>query len=47
MTVAAPLEIRVRRASRRLEIDFAGGARFTYPAEYLRVAKPQRRGAGP
>ena len=40
MTVAAPLEIRVRRASRRLEIDFAGGARFTYPAEYLRVQSP-------
>jgi DUF971 family protein len=40
MTTAAPLEIRVRRASRRLEIDFAGGLRFTYPAEYLRVESP-------
>jgi DUF971 family protein len=40
MTTAAPLEIRVRRASRRLEIDFAGGLRFTYPAEYLRVQSP-------
>ncbi len=37
---AAPVEIRVRRASRRLEVDFAGGERFSYPAEYLRVESP-------
>ncbi len=37
---AAPLEIRVRRASRRLEVDFAGGDSFSYPAEYLRVESP-------
>ena len=36
----APLEIRVRRASRRLEVDFAGGLTFSYPAEYLRVESP-------
>jgi DUF971 family protein len=36
----APVEIRVRRASRRLEVDFEGGLRFTYPAEYLRVESP-------
>ena len=36
----APIEIRVRRASRRLEIDFEGGQLFTYPAEYLRVESP-------
>jgi len=36
----APVEIRVRRASRRLEIDFEGGQQFTYPAEYLRVESP-------
>jgi DUF971 family protein len=36
----APVEIRVRRASRRLEIDFEGGQAFTYPAEYLRVESP-------
>jgi DUF971 family protein len=36
----APLEIRVRRASRRLEIDFEGGQQFTYPAEYLRIESP-------
>ena len=35
-----PLEIRVRRASRRLEVDFEGDARFSYPAEYLRVESP-------
>ena len=35
-----PVEIRVRRASRRLEVDFAGGQRFSYPAEYLRVESP-------
>ena len=35
-----PLEIRVRRASRRLEVDFEGGLRFSYPAEYLRVESP-------
>ncbi len=36
----APLEIRVRRASRRLEIDFADGVKFSLPAEYLRVESP-------
>ena len=35
-----PTEIRVRRASRRLEVDFEGGERFIYPAEYLRVESP-------
>ena len=38
--VAAPLEIRVRRASRRIEIDFAGGVTISLPAEYLRVESP-------
>src|ERR1700709_2311147 len=37
---AAPVEIRVRRASRRLEVDFADDLRFSYPAEYLRVESP-------
>ena len=36
----APLEIRVRRASRRIEIDFAGGVTISLPAEYLRVESP-------
>ena len=38
--MAAPVEIRVRRASRRLEVDFESGLRFTYPVEYLRVESP-------
>ncbi len=37
---AAPVEIRVRRATRRLEVTFAGDRRFSYPAEYLRVESP-------
>jgi DUF971 family protein len=35
-----PLEIRVRRAERALEIDFDDGATFRYPAELLRVESP-------
>ena len=40
MAVVTPVEIRVRRASRRLEVDFEGGLKFSYPAEYLRVESP-------
>ena len=36
----APLEVRVRRASRRIEIDFAGDVTISLPAEYLRVESP-------
>lgn len=35
-----PTEIRVRRAERRLEIDFDDGSSFAYPAELLRVESP-------
>ena len=35
-----PVEIRVRRAERRLEIDFDDGAAFSLPAELLRVESP-------
>ncbi len=35
-----PLEIRVRRAERCLEIDFDDGRSFTLPAELLRVESP-------
>jgi len=35
---AWPVEIRVRNAERRLEIDFDDGSRFSLPAELLRVA---------
>ncbi|MEJ1978457.1 MAG: DUF971 domain-containing protein [Acetobacteraceae bacterium] len=46
---AAPTEIRVRRATRQLEVDFEGGLRFSYPAEYLRVESPSAevQGHGP
>lgn len=44
-----PEEIRYVSAERRLEIDFAGGAHFSYPAEYLRVESPSAevQGHGP
>lgn len=35
-----PLQIRVRRADRLLEIDFDDGTTFRYPAELLRVESP-------
>jgi DUF971 family protein len=35
-----PLQIRVHRAERRLEIDFDDGTTFSYPAELLRVESP-------
>ena len=38
--MSKPAEIRIRRASRRLEVDFEDGHTFSYPAEYLRVESP-------
>ena len=38
--MATPTEIRLRRVEKLLEVDFDDGARFTYPAEYLRVESP-------
>ena len=35
-----PLEIRVKRGEKRLEIDFDDGTTFSYPAELLRVESP-------
>ncbi len=35
-----PTEIRLERADKALEVDFDDGARFRYPAEYLRVESP-------
>lgn len=35
-----PQEIRYLSAERRLEIDFDDGAKFSYPAELLRVESP-------
>jgi DUF971 family protein len=42
-------EIRLRRASRVLEVSFAGGERFELPFEYLRVYSPSAevKGHGP
>ena len=44
-----PLEIRVRRAEKRIEIDFDDGATFDYSAELLRVESPSAeiQGHGP
>jgi DUF971 family protein len=48
---AWPTELRVRRAAKVLEIVFDDGARFSLPAEYLRVMTPSAsdrgHGAGP
>jgi DUF971 family protein len=35
-----PVEIRLRRAEKRLEVSFDDGSRFSLPAEYLRVESP-------
>ncbi len=46
---AAPTEIRYRHAEKILELAFADGARFSLPAEYLRVESPSAevQGHGP
>ena len=42
-------EIRLRRAEQILEVTFDDGARFSFPAEYLRVESPSAevQGHGP
>ncbi len=35
-----PIELRLNRAERRLDVTFDDGARFALPAEYLRVESP-------
>ena len=44
-----PIEIRLISAEKRLEVDFDDGARFSLPAELLRVESPSAevRGHGP
>lgn len=44
-----PVEIKLHQQSRRLEIAFSDGARFTLPFEFLRVMSPSAevRGHGP
>jgi DUF971 family protein len=44
-----PVEIRLKKAEKALEVDFDDGARFRYPAEFLRVVSPSAevQGHGP
>ena len=44
-----PVELRLKRAEKRLDIEFDDGRRFTLPAEYLRVESPSAevQGHGP
>src|SRR4051794_24353036 len=45
-----PVELRLKRSAKRLDIEFDDGKRFSLPAEYLRVESPsaevQGHGAG-
>ncbi|GGJ44653.1 gamma-butyrobetaine hydroxylase-like domain-containing protein [Neoroseomonas lacus] len=47
--MAAPSEIRLKRAEQLLEVAWSDGARFRLPAEYLRVESPSAevQGHGP
>ena len=49
MSVPVATEIRLRRASRVLEVTFTDGSRFELPFEYLRVHSPSAevKGHGP
>ena len=49
MTTPVATEIRLRRASRVLEVSFDDGSRFQLPFEYLRVYSPSAevKGHGP
>jgi DUF971 family protein len=49
MPAPTPTEIRLRRASRLLEVSFDDGSRFELPFEYLRVHSPSAevKGHGP
>ena len=44
-----PTEIRLKRAEKRLDVDFDDGSRFAFPAEFLRVESPSAevQGHGP
>ena len=44
-----PTEVRLKKAEKRLEIDFDDGVTFRLPAEYLRVESPSAevQGHGP
>lgn len=49
MSDPVPAEIKLRKASRVLEVSFADGGRFQLPFEYLRVHSPSAevKGHGP
>ena len=49
MSSKIPLSIRLRRASRVLELDYGEGEAYSLPFEYLRVQSPSAevRGHGP
>jgi DUF971 family protein len=49
MSHPAPTEIHLHKQSRVLDITFADGKKFSYPAEYLRVYSPSAevQGHGP
>lgn len=49
MSQPTPTEIRLRKASRLLEVTFDDGSRFELPFEYLRVHSPSAevKGHGP
>ena len=44
-----PVELRLKRAAKRLDVEFDDGNRFSLPAEYLRVESPSAevQGHGP
>ena len=46
---AWPVELRLKRAEKRIDIEFDDGKRFSLPAEYLRVESPSAevQGHGP
>ena len=44
-----PVELRLKKAEKRLEVEFDDGKKFSLPAEYLRVESPSAevQGHGP
>ena len=48
-TTRWPIELRLKRAEKLLEVEFDDGSRFRLPAEYLRVESPSAevQGHGP
>ncbi|MBV8120238.1 MAG: DUF971 domain-containing protein [Alphaproteobacteria bacterium] len=48
-TTRWPVELRLKKADKRLEVGFDDGSRFSLPAEYLRVESPSAevQGHGP